>query len=419
MRLDASFPMAGSSLDGRLFVIGATGFTALYTPPPIANQVGTWAQGPTIPQINPNQALGAVDAPACVLPNGNVLFSASPITSPASFQSPTFLFEYDPVANVISNVPAPSTSGSGCYLGRLLVLPNGQALYSYYSTTVSLYSPSGAADPVWKPTITACPSSVRRGRTYTLSGRQLNGLNQGSYYGNDASNATNYPIVRLESTTSAGVYYCRTSNFSTMGLQTGTTIQSCSFTVPSSVPLGSYWIVVIANGIPSAQRKVSVTNKFFKELKWEIKEKQEIIENLKDIIDTRNKRIPDIDIKISEEIETLRRFEERWLENVREVAQHMDESAAELSRAFIGPEERPFVGIPEPEIEKIVPREISAEEAERQTQKIVFADGTIGRSTSTEMEEFHQQLHRIHLSGGDEIGVRRTGRPRGGDDEQS
>ena len=38
--------------DGRLFVIGATGFTAIYTLPPIANQAGTWAQGPSIPQVN-------------------------------------------------------------------------------------------------------------------------------------------------------------------------------------------------------------------------------------------------------------------------------------------------------------------------------------------------------------------------------
>ena len=35
--------------DGRLFVIGATGFTAIYTLPPIANQVGTWVAGPSIP----------------------------------------------------------------------------------------------------------------------------------------------------------------------------------------------------------------------------------------------------------------------------------------------------------------------------------------------------------------------------------
>ena len=396
--------------DGRLFVIGATGFTALYTPPPVANQAGTWVQGPTIPAVNPNQPLGPVDAPGCVLPNGNVLFSSSPITNPASFQSPTFFFEYDPVANTISNVPAPATSASPCYLGRLLVLPNGQILYSYYSATVSLYTPSGAPDPVWVPTITACPTSVRRGNTYTLFGRQINGLNQGSYYGNDATNATNYPIVRLESTSSSNVYYCRTSNFSTMGLQTGTIIHSCSFTVPTSVPLGSYRIVVIANGIASAGKSISVTIKRFKELKWEIKEKIELIENLKEIIDTRIKRIPDIDLKINEEIEFVRRFEEQWVKTVRDVAVNVDEAAAELSRTFISPEERPFVGIPEPVIEDIVPRRISAEEARRFQEKIVFADGRIGRSLSKEVEEFHDKIHELYRSKGAEIVLSRAKR---------
>ena len=87
----------GASLllpDGRLFVIGATGFSAIYTVPPIANQPGTWANGPTIPQVNPGEALGTVDAPAAILPNGRVLFSASHITSTASFQTHYF-FEYD------------------------------------------------------------------------------------------------------------------------------------------------------------------------------------------------------------------------------------------------------------------------------------------------------------------------------------
>ena len=42
--------------DGRLFVIGATGFTAIYTPPPIANQAGTWAQGPVDPAGQPEPA---------------------------------------------------------------------------------------------------------------------------------------------------------------------------------------------------------------------------------------------------------------------------------------------------------------------------------------------------------------------------
>src|SRR4029434_5944563 len=70
--------------DGRLFVIGATRFTALFPPPPIANQVGTWVAGPTIPQVS-SQAHGAVDAPACLLPNGRVLFTSGPITVPPVF----------------------------------------------------------------------------------------------------------------------------------------------------------------------------------------------------------------------------------------------------------------------------------------------------------------------------------------------
>lgn len=398
--------------DGRLFVIGATGFTALYTPPPVANQAGTWVQGPSIPPVNPGQALGPVDAPGCVLPNGNVLFSSSPITSPASFQSPTFFFEYDPVANTIANVPAPVTSGSPCYLGRLLILPNGQILYSYYSATVSIYTPSGAPDPVWRPTITSCPSSVRRGKTYKLYGRQINGLNQGSYYGNDASNATNYPIVRLESKSGPDVYYCRTSNFSTMGLQTGTVIHSCSFRVPSSVPLGAYCIVVIANGIASACKNISVTPKWFKELKWEIKEKAEIIENLKEIIDTKMKRIPDIDLKINEEIDFFRRFEDEWVQKVREVATGIDEAAAELSRTFIGPEERPIVDLPQPVIEELIPRKIPAEEARRAMEKIVFADGRLGRKGTKEIEEFHDKIHELYRSNGEEIHVPGLDRPR-------
>jgi hypothetical protein len=401
--------------DGRLFVIGATGFTALYTPPPIANQPGTWTQGPSIPQVNPNQALGPVDAPGCVLPNGNVLFSASPITIPASFQSPTFFFEYDPVANSITHVPEPSTSASRCYLGRLLILPNGQILYSYYSTTVSAYTPSGGPDPVWRPTITSCPASLRRGRTYKLSGRQINGLNQGSYYGNDATNATNYPIVRLESTTSSEVYYCRTSNFSTMGLQTGTIIHSCSFRVPSSMPVGSYCLRVIANGIRSACRTVSVTNKWFKELKWEIKEKQEIIENIKELVDTKVKRIPDIDLKINEQLDIFKRAEEEWLKTVRDLAAGVDSITAEMSRTFIGPEERPQVDVPPPVVEKLEPRKISAAEARRETEKIVFADGRTGIVRDKKMEEFHEKLHNIHRSGGAEIdgAPRKKGRGRG------
>jgi hypothetical protein len=200
-----------------------------------------------------------------------------------------------------------------------------------------------------------------------------------------------------------------------MGLQTGTIIHSCSFRVPSSMPVGSYCLRVIANGIRSACRTVSVTNKWFKELKWEIKEKQEIIENIKELVDTKVKRIPDIDLKINEQLDIFKRAEEEWLKTVRDLAAGVDSITAEMSRTFIGPEERPQVDVPPPVVEKLEPRKISAAEARRETEKIVFADGRTGIVRDKKMEEFHEKLHNIHRSGGAEIdgAPRKKGRGRG------
>jgi hypothetical protein len=378
-----------------VFCIGATGFTALYTPPPIANQVGTWVAGPTIPQVN-NQAQGTVDAPACLLPNGRVLFTAGPITNPATFLAPATFFEYDPVANTISTVPGASTAATVPYQGRMLMLPTGQVMYTTCSSTVDIYTPDGAPDPVWTPTITACPSSVVPGSSYTLRGRQINGLSQCVYYGNDATQATNYPIVRLESTTSSEVYYCRTAEFSTMGLQTGTVEHTCRFTVPLSVPFGSYCLRVIANGIATATcRNIVVTRrlKWFKELKLEIKDKLEILEQLTE------KRLPDIvDIKAIRENEIFERIEEEWVRTVRLVAESVDVANEQLSRSFIRPEERPDVGRPEPIIEEIVPRKISAAEARRGQEKHEFIRGQ-KVVVSDRAKRLHDDVHGFALEG--------------------
>lgn len=375
--------------DGRVFAIGATGYTALYTPPPIANQVGTWAAGPTIPQAN-GLPHGAVDAPACLLPNGRVLFSAGPITIPAGFHAPSTFFEYDPVANTITTVPAASTAATVPYQGRMLMLPNGQVLYTTCSSTVDIYTPDDAPDPVWRPTVTSSPSMLVPGLTYTLKGRQINGLSQCVYYGNDASQATNYPIIRLESTTGPNVYYCRTFQFSTMGLQTGTIVHSCRFKVPSSVPLGRYCLKVIANGIETGSCKyVNVVRrkKWFKELKLEIKEKIEILENYK------AKRVPDIiDIKGIRENEIFEQIEEEWVRSVRTVAEGIDAANEELGRAFIVPEERPDVGLPQPVIDEIKPTRISAAEARKVQEKHEFIRGH-KVVVSKEAERLHDQIH--------------------------
>lgn len=388
--------------DGRLFVIGATGATALYTPPPIANQPGSWARGPTIPSVNAGEALGAVDAPACVLTNGRVLLSAGPITTPASFQAPTYFFEYDPAANSISAVGSPGAVNASDvpYFGRMLVLPNGQVLYTHGSTTVSLYTPDGSVDPVWRPTIVDVPATVRRGRTYTLRGRQINGLTQCVYYGNDATQATNYPIVRLESTSGPEVYYCRSFGFSTMGLQTGTVIHTCQFSVPGSVPIGCYRLRVIANGIRSASRSVCVTPKVFKELKVEIKEKNEIIEVAKRIQDVQ-KRLPDIvDQKlIREEFDIFARQQEDWLQTQRAWATQLDQAQLQMARSFIRPEERPEVGPPEPEVEVLEPRKLTAVQARIGQIKRAFNDGRKEAAFSKEADLFREKVHSLSRQG--------------------
>ncbi|HST37085.1 MAG TPA: hypothetical protein VLK25_10715 [Allosphingosinicella sp.] len=390
--------------DGRLFVIGATGYTALYTPPPVANQPGSWVQGPSIPQVNPNQPLGTVDAPATVLPNGRVLFSAGPITSPATFQAPTYFFEYDPVANSIAAVANPATSGAIPYEGRLLMLPNGQALYTAYSKTVCLYSPGGSPDPVWRPTITSCPTTLRRGKAYNLYGRQLNGLTQCVYYGNDATQATNYPIVRLEKNGSSDVYYCRTRNFSTMGLQTGTIIHNCQFVVPSTMPTGNYCLRVIANGIATkACHNVSVTNKLFKEVKAEIKEKLELIEvDSKRLQDIAQKRMPDVDDKINEgyEWDIYERIQDEWAKTMQILARGIEESHEQLSRTFIAPEERPMTGAPEPEIEEIKPPVISAEAARLGQEKHEEDETRKLSKVERDAEDVHELMHMLSRSGG-------------------
>jgi hypothetical protein len=273
-------------------------------------------------------------------------------------------------------------------------------MYTAGSATVNIYTPSGSPDPTWVPTITTAPSSVQHGNSYTLFGRQINGLTQCVYYGNDATQATNYPLVRLRS--GSDVYYCRTHTFSTMGLQTGSIVHNCRFTVPASVPVGSYCLEVVANGISSVCKTVGVTNKWFKELKYEIKEKLEIVENLKEIRDTVAKRVPDIDdIKgIRENIDIFEKIQEEWVQQVRTLAEHVDIANEELSRTFITPDRRPEVGPPPPIIEKLdVPR-ISAEAARIGQQKTAFNDGREEIAISKEAAEFREVVHSLARSGG-------------------
>jgi hypothetical protein len=235
--------------DGRVFAIGATGHTALYTPPPLANQPGVWQAGPDFPLDQNGLLMEAKDAPACLLPNGNVLCVAGPAGEGGVFPNPTNFFEFDGTS--LNPVPNPPNNGGPPFIGRMILLPTGQVLFANGSTDIEVYTPSGGPEVAWRPQLTSYPTFVRAKRTYTLHGRQLNGLSQAVSYGDDASMATNYPLVRIQSATSGKVWYCRTFDHSTMGVATGSTIQSTFFKVPLGVDLGPATLTVIANGIPS------------------------------------------------------------------------------------------------------------------------------------------------------------------------
>ena len=129
--------------DGRVFAVGATSHTALYNPPPIANQPGTWNIGPNFPLSSTGQTLGAKDAPGALLPNGNVLCVAGPVDGVSGhYLSPTLFFEFDGTSLI--RVPDPPNSGSVPFVGRMLLVATGQVLFAAGSRAIYVYSPSGS-----------------------------------------------------------------------------------------------------------------------------------------------------------------------------------------------------------------------------------------------------------------------------------
>jgi hypothetical protein len=229
--------------DGRVFCLGATGHTALYTPGAHPTDPGSWAAGPNIPS-----GFVTDDAPAALMPNGHVLV----VADSNNYNGPSGFFEYDPSTNAFTSIAAPnSTDASGSAFGdRMLVLPTGQVLFSDDGSHVSIYTPSGGPQTSWQPTITSVTKNTDG--SYTVKGTQLNGLSEGAYYGDDAAMSTNYPLIQLVDATGGTVYYARTYGFSTMAVGTGTKTVSARFTLPAGLPSGAYSLYAIANGIASA-----------------------------------------------------------------------------------------------------------------------------------------------------------------------
>ncbi len=154
--------------------------------------------------------------------------------------------------------PPASALADASYVGHLIVLPTGQIMFTDFTTDVEVFTTAGTYNPSWAPTISSASTSVTRGKTYSVSGTQFNGLSQGSAYGDDFQNATNYPLVRIVNQATGHVFYCRTHNHSTMAVATGSKKVSTRFDVPARAETGLSQLFVVANGIPSSPYWIEV-----------------------------------------------------------------------------------------------------------------------------------------------------------------
>jgi len=252
-----------------VFATGATGYNDVYT---ISSS--TWSHGPAAPTdtvtagscTSKTESFIMADAPAAVLPDGNVLIAPGPVDSSCTgvattpWLPVTEFYEFD--GSTLTKVNASTYAGSvPSFAGRLMTLPTGQVMYTNGYDYIELYTPAGSPNASWKPTITTSPASVARGSTNnSISGTQFNGLTQNNFYGDDYQSATNFPLVQIKNNATNHVFYERTHNHSTMGVATGATTVSTEFDVSASTECGASTITVIANGIASATSPTITVN---------------------------------------------------------------------------------------------------------------------------------------------------------------
>jgi len=229
--------------------------TAIYNP-----ATGTWSAGPAHPSFG-GVPYTMADAPAAMLPNGNILVAMSPSNWPSSstFPSPTHYWELN-ANNTWTQVPDKVDAASfNSYQSNFILLPSGEVMaFSIDGPTVQIYTPSGTFAEAWRPTISSVPTTLTPGSTFTLSGKQLNGLTEGTYYGDDTNASTNFPVVRIKNNASGHVFYARTFNHSSRSIAPGAA-SSTSVTLPAGIENGASVLEVVANGIPSLPVNVTVS----------------------------------------------------------------------------------------------------------------------------------------------------------------
>jgi hypothetical protein len=254
-------------MNGKAFFVGGSGHTGVYTSGATPVAKGSWVAGPDLPADagNTNAPAGlqtSLDGAVVVLPNGHVLVTSGPVDAGGQFFSgPVTICDVNETATTLTTQPnQPSSPPGHTWQCCFLLLPNGHVLMSGEQNTINEYVPDAAEltpHASWRPAVTAAPSALIAGHAYQIAGTQLNGLTHANGYGDDRQNATNYPLARLTNA-SGDVHYLRTSDFSTMGIATGTATVTAVVEVPANIPPGAWNLEVVANGIASAALPVGV-----------------------------------------------------------------------------------------------------------------------------------------------------------------
>jgi len=229
--------------NGKVFFIGATNKTAIYTPTGTTN-AGSWVLGPDIPNN-----FGANDAPSAMMVNGKILCAFGTNTDQVA---PTYFYEYDYLSNaftLVTNNPYGGTNfNAATFTETMLDLPDGTVLFAFYDPQLWIYKPDGSAITNGKPVIKSVTKNPDG--SYHVTGTLFDGISEGAVYGDDWQMNSDYPIARL--TNSAGaVQYCRTYNWSSSSVMTGTNIMTTEMTLPTGITSGTYPLVISANGISS------------------------------------------------------------------------------------------------------------------------------------------------------------------------
>jgi len=101
-------------------------------------------------------------------------------------------------------------------------------------------------------------TSVTPKTSFTVTGTQLAGLTQGTNWGDESMNATNYPIFRIVNDATKVVSYAMVTNVSSTSIAPNAPA-TLDFTVDTTIQNGSSKLYVVASGVSSTGTAVTIT----------------------------------------------------------------------------------------------------------------------------------------------------------------